>query len=174
MSGPPPIIAEWTGEALEPLPRFRKECDKTLTIGERYRIDVIEERSAASHRQYFAALHEYWLNLPELVAPNYPSADHLRKHALIMTGFRNERLFVCESHSEAEKVAAFVESLGDAPDATIYTVVVVRDVLVMVLTAKSQSTRGPNRMDKEEFQKSKQAVLDYCAELVGAQVADPS
>jgi len=45
-----------------------------------------------------------------------------------------------------------------------YAVVVARDAVVVVWTAKSQSMKA---MGKVEFQRSKDAVLTECARLIG-------
>lgn len=153
-----PIIYQWSGEAMEPLPRFRKLCDQQFCVGEQYRMEAREERSMASHNFYFASIHEAWSNLPEDQAERFPSAEHLRKYALIRAGFRDERSISCASKAEALRVAAFIKPIDD------YAVVIARDALVVVYTAKSQSVRA---MGKADFQASKDAVLDVIAGLIG-------
>jgi hypothetical protein len=60
--------------------------------------------------------------------------------------------------AEAQRVAAFVKPLDD------YAVIVVREALVSVYTAKSQRIRA---MGKHDFQRSKDAVLEILAGLIG-------
>ena len=91
---------------MQPLARFRKLCNKQFVVGEVYCMVAQEERSAASHRQYFASLHDAWMNLPEATAEQFPSSEHLRKYALIQAGFRDERSIVCASKAEARRLAA--------------------------------------------------------------------
>lgn len=163
MSEAPPIPVRWTGDAFEPIGRGRRDADAHFVIGERYMLVEEKQRSGASHRHYFAAVSEAWANLPEERAKEYPSADHLRKFALIMTGYRDERTLVASSRAEAQRLAAFVKPMDD------YAVVTVEGALVRVFTAKTQNMRA---MDKATFQASKDAVLDYLAEMVGVEPAD--
>jgi hypothetical protein len=159
MSAPRPLLMTWDGEALRPAtPYWQRVADEQFVIGERLQIVRHEERSGVSHRHYFAAVHEAWTNLPDELAVHYPSSDHLRKHALIATGYRDERRIACSSVAEARKVAAFVSPMDE------YAVVSVRGDVVIVATAKSQSARA---MPKGEFQRSKQACLEYVWSLVG-------
>ena len=152
------LLFSWDGEAMTPLPRFRKASDQEFVVGEQYRLEVQEERSARSHSHFFACVGEVWKNLPEEM--DFPSPDHLRKFALIKRGFFDERSIVCASTEEAARVAAFVQPMDD------YAVVIARDATVKVFTAKSQSMRS---MGKREFQKSKDAVLEYLSSLIGVE-----
>ena len=154
---PPPMLMTWDGEALKPTRRFQKIADQRLVIGEIYRVDPEEERSVASHNHYFAAVNEAWRNLPEDVAERYPTSEHLRKWALIKTGYRDERSIVCATNTEALRVAAFIKPMDE------YAVVLVSEAVVLVYTAKSQSTRA---MGKETFTVSKDAVINLLATLL--------
>lgn len=160
MSTDTPVLWRWDGEAMHPLSQvWAKRADQQFVIGETYRMEAREERSARSHSHYFACVHEAWMNLPEHEALRYPTAEHLRKYALVMTGYRDERTIACASKAEAERVAAFVRPMDD------YAVVSVREAVVRVWTAKSQSVRA---MGKKPFQESKTKVLDFLADLIGA------
>lgn len=152
-----PTLFRWTGEAMEPLPRFAKACDDAFTVGEVYRMEVQEQRSLVSHNHYFATLNDIWLSLPETYGDRIPSAEHMRKWALIRCGYRDERSIVCASKAEAQRVASFVKPLDD------FAIVVVQEATVTVLTAKSQSHKA---MGAKVFQQSKEAVLEYCQGLV--------
>jgi hypothetical protein len=153
----PLIPCVWSGEAFEPRPAFRKIADAEYVIGECYVLEAQEQRSAASHRHYFAAIAEAWGNLPERLADEFPSPEHLRKKALVRAGYRDERTMVASSKAEALRLAAFVRPMDG------YAVVSVSGSTVVVLTAKSQSLRA---MGKEAFQASKDAVLEIVAGLV--------
>ena len=155
---PAPVTYRWDGEAMQPLPRFHNVCNAEFVVGETYTLDEVKQRSQASHRHYFAAIHTAWLNLPETIAANFPSEDHLRKFALIRTGYRDERSIACASKAEAQRVAAFIKPMDD------YALVVVNEAMVTVYTAKTQKTRA---MGAKEFQASKEAVLDYLAGMIG-------
>jgi hypothetical protein len=161
VSGPPVMTFAWDGEAMKPLlPRL---ADRHFVVGEKYPLEVREDRSVNSHRHFFAAVNEAFQNLPERVAERFASPEHLRRFALIMTGHRDERAIVCASHAEALKTAAVVKALDD------YSVTVIDGALVTVLTAKSQSQRA---MDKRTFQKSKDDVLGYIAGMIGTTAAE--
>jgi len=157
------IITRWTGEAFAPLPHFRKRCDMDLVIGEVYRLTIQEERSDVSHRHYFAAVHEAWINLPEDQAERWPSSEHLRKWCLIRAGYSDQRQIVCASKAEAQRVRAFIAPMDD------YAIVTAQEAVVTVFTAKSQSTKA---MGRKEFQESKQRVLDMLAEMIGVRPAE--
>jgi hypothetical protein len=158
-------MAEWSGEAFVPLPRFRKQCDADFVIGERYVLATVEERSAASHRAYFATVNEAWGNLKDSDADRFPTADHLRRFALIKCGFADERQIVCRSAAEATRLSAFIAPM-DA-----YALVVARGPVVTVWTARSQSMRA---MGKDEFLRSQTAVREFIAALIGVSDADLS
>lgn len=162
MSDAPPIPCRWDGEAFVPIGRGRRDADRYFVIGERYTLVEEKQRSAASHRHYFAALNEAWANLPEEIGGRFPSAEHLRKFALIMTGYRDERTLVASSRAEAKRLAGFVRPMDE------YAVVTVEGSLVRVLTAKTQNMRA---MDKATFQASKEATLAYIADLIGVEPA---
>jgi hypothetical protein len=149
----------WTGETMEPLGEtWRRRADKRFVVGQKYLIDPDEERSEASHRQFFAAVREAWMNLPDRFADAFPTETHLRKHALIRCGFRDETSILCASKAEALRVAAFVKSSDE------YAIVTVQGALVTRWTAKSQSQKA---MGKAQFQESKDKVLDWIAKLIG-------
>lgn len=152
-----PIFAEWTGDAFVPLARFRKWCDASFVVGQRYQLATIEERSEKAHRAYFATIREGWLNLPEDQAERFPTPETLRKFALIKSGFADQRQIVCHSAAEAQRVAAFVRPFDE------YAVVTARGAVVTVYTAKSQSFRA---MDKKDFAASQQAVREFIAALI--------
>lgn len=146
-----------------PLPRFQQACDRAFTVGEVYPLVVQEERSQASHRQYFAALNDAWMNLTDEDAMRFPTAEHLRKWALVQAGYADERSIACTDKLEARKVAAFIRPIDE------YAVVVVREATIKVFTPKSQSVRA---MGKRDFQESKEAVLGVVASMIGVKPAE--
>lgn len=163
MSAPAPVLMEYQGDgsfrAVRPV---AVQCDKQYTVHERYRMVVEEERSEASHGHQFANIDDSWHNLPDHLALQFTSADNLRKHALIMTGWRHERRCAFSSAAEARKAAAFIMQI-----ATEYTLASVAGNVVVVWTARSQKMRGPDRMNKADFQKSKQDIFDWIDDLLG-------
>lgn len=158
-----PFYYTWDGEAMIPLPRFQKACDAAFVAGERYKLEPIEERSALSHRHYFAAVNDAWLNLRETEAERFATSEHLRKWALIKAGYHDERTIVCSSKAEAHRLAAFIKPMDE------YAVVLVFDATVRAYTAKSQSLRAMNRKD---FQESKDKVLAILSDMIGVKPAE--
>lgn len=154
-----PILYRWDGEAFAPASQhWAKQADREYVVGELYRLAPIEDRSASSHGHYFACIGEAWKSLPDHLIPEYPSAEHLRKKMLVKAGYADERSIVCASKAEAQRVAAFIRPMDD------FAIVVVREAVVRVYTAQSQSYRA---MGKKAFGESKQAVLDAVANLIG-------
>jgi hypothetical protein len=151
-----PILYTWSGEAMIPSPRLLARCGEQFTVGEAYRLIEHEDRSQRSHNHQFAELHDAWLNLPEELQSQYPTEDHLRKFALIMTGWSDKRQLVCRSHVEAERVASFMRP-RDA-----YAIIEVTGNIITEFTAKSQKK---NKMNNADFQKSKTDVLHYVAAM---------
>jgi hypothetical protein len=153
-----PLMFRWNGEAMEILRHHAKQADRLFTVGEVYQLEEVHERSAKSHAAYFAALRTAWLSLPDHLAQQFPTQEALRKFALIRTGFRDERSVAASSRAEALRLAAFIKPMDE------FAVVTVTGSIVSVYTAKSQSYR---QMGKADFQRSKQAVLDFVDDLLG-------
>ena len=141
-----------------PLPHFAKRCDQEFVVGERYRMEVREESSTASRNFYFASLAEAWENLLEEDAQRFPSPDHLRKWALVKAGFCNQRTIVAASKAEAIRTSAVVRELDE------FAVVTVHDEVVTVYTARSQRVHA---MGREDFERSKRAVLEIVSGMIG-------
>lgn len=142
---------------------LRKRLDDTLVIGEYYDIQTVEEpRTAKSHRHYFACLREVWMNLPETMMAQFPTADDLRQHALIKAGYYTVATATCQSAAEARRTAAFAAVL-----ARKYVIINVERTLVHVFEAKSQKV---HLMGKKEFQESKDKVLHVVAGMIGVEV----
>ena len=161
MSDHAPIRFRWTGDAFEPIGvRGKAECDALFAIGAVYALEEHQERSSASHAHFFASVAEGWKNLPDDLLEEYPNPETLRKKMLIKGGFRDERTIVCNSAAMAEKVGSFVASMDR------YAVVTVKSSVVRVYTPQSQSMRA---MGKAEFQKSKEVVLGFIADLIGVE-----
>jgi hypothetical protein len=155
-----PIMVTWDAEAevFHPLPHFIKRCNATFVDTMRYKMEITEERSTASHSHFFAALNEAWANLPESQADRFPTSEHLRKWALIRAGYSDQRQIVCASKAEALRMRAFIAPIDE------YAIVTVNEAVVTVFTAKSQSYKA---MGRREFNDSKSKVLDIVAELIG-------
>ena len=151
-----PVQFRWTNGTM--VPRHQKVADKQYAEGGYYVLVEWEHRSSATHNHYFASLHDAWTNLGEDAAERFPTPEHLRKWALIRAGYRDERSIVCASKAEAQRVAGFIKPLDG------FAVVIVREALVSVYTAQSQSMKA---MGRKVCQESKQAVLDVVAGMIG-------
>jgi hypothetical protein len=158
-----PVYMVWDGDNFTPIQQHRKLADKNFVVGEMYPMIVHEDRSQASHRQYFAALHDAWLNLPEAISQEFLNEEQLRKHALIATGYCDKTTFPCASAAEAQRLCSYLQPI-DA-----YAIVHVSGNVLTRYTAHSQSQRA---MGKKTFQKSKDDVLNYVAAMVGVKPAD--
>lgn len=156
----PPLACDWDGEAFRPI--HPRRADKYLTVGERYSLVQYEDRSAATHNHQFAWLHDAWMNLPEDIADQYPTPEHLRKRALIDAGYYDETIIDAGSNAAAIRVAAAVQTIDT------FALVFVRKCFVIRRTAKSQSRRA---MKKEEFQASKTKIMEVIDDLLSRNAA---
>lgn len=151
------IPFQWDGEAMRPLrPKLVR-----FETGATYWLEEASERSWISHAHQFAWLKTAWENLPEALSGAYPTPEHLRKRALIDTGWFNERVIDCVTEEGAERVAAFAR--GEDP----FAFVLVDGPFVIVRKAKSQAMRGTERMSRADFQASKDAIMVHIAGLIG-------
>lgn len=153
------LLMKWTGDSLVPLNDSAKREAQGLTEGKRYAVEVeVADRSAASHRHYFATLKDIWDSLPDAVVMDMPTVEHMRKRALIETGWCTMKDVTCTTHMMAVQVAAVIKSVADP-----YVIIVVRDDVVRVYEAMSQSVKS---MGKKDFQRSKDDVLNWCEGLL--------
>lgn len=150
----------WNGEAMVPSQTayWQKRHADRWEEGETYNLVEHAGRSAESHNHQFAFVDEAWANLPEGI--DFANASDLRKHALIMTGWRNTRVINCETPELAQRVAAFAKRSDE------YNIMSVVDSNVVEFTAKSQSIKA---MGKQDFQKSKQDILEWLAVQIGVE-----
>ena len=153
-----PQYFRWDADKSVMIPYRKALADRTYVDGQEYRLGSIEERSDNSHKAFFAAVKSAWDNLPHAIAENYPTPDHLRKACLIETGFFDQQEYICTSKAEALRWATNIRGMDE------YARVVVRGNIVVRRVAKSQSFRA---MGKQDFQRSKEMVLDYLSALIG-------
>lgn len=154
-----PFTFTWDGNRL--IPANFLDVDGVLVVGESYRVDIIAERTAQSHGHYFAVLSDLWGTLPERLSGRFPNPEILRKHALIMSGYRHERTLILNSPDQAERVATFLRNVtGD------YQIISVSGNVVVEWKPLSQSRAG--MPTKGQFQESKEAVIRWIEDLIGA------
>lgn len=161
----PPMVFRYDGEGAwsAPSPHWGKRADAAYVIGQEYLMAEVHDRSQKSHDHFFAALTESWKNLPEKIGMRFPTVDHLRKYALIKAGFCDTHTLVCTSAAEARKVAKFMEPVDE------FSIVRASAATVTRYTAKSQSMRA---MGKDDFQRSKDAVLEIVSAMIGTSTAE--
>lgn len=154
----PPLAFQWDGDVMRPL--HPKRADAFYTVGERYIMAPICQRSDASHRHEFAWLREAWMSLPEALADQYPTTEHLRKRALIDAGYYDETIVDAGTAAAAVRVATAFRSIDD------FSLVIVRGPYVIRRTAKSQSRCA---MGAAVFQQSKTAIMEVIAKMLGVE-----
>jgi hypothetical protein len=155
---------QWNGAAMVPV---RPDAARgAYELGKRYWLDEVSERSWVSHEHQFAFVAQAWDSLPEALMDKFPTPEHLRKAALIATGWHREMIIEAGNKEAALRVAAYVKGKDE------FSHVVTRGPTVIVRTARSQRMRGHDRMDKEEFQRSKDDILGWIANLVGVSAED--
>lgn len=157
----PPEPFVWTDEGVMKPLRPRR-ADAFYTVGERYILAPVAQRSDSTHKHEFAWLREAWMSLPEHLAERFPTAEHLRKWALIRAGYSDSHTITCASKAEALRVAAFIRPIDE------FAVVVASGATVTRYTAKSQSRRA---MGAKEFQDSKTAIMEIVAKIIGVEPA---
>jgi hypothetical protein len=160
MNAPVLLVYEGEGRFAPHTAYWAKRCDEVFVVGQKHRLVEWQDRSTASHNQYFAAIANAWQNLPDHLLEHFQTPEMLRKKLLIRCGYADERSIACSSKAEAQRFAAFYRPADE------YAIVIVRDALVTAYTAKSQSYRA---MGKLEFERSKQAVLQAIDDLLGVE-----
>ena len=156
MTRPRVLMVNWDGEAFRPLASFMPYIKREYVVGELYHLALVEERSQASHNQYFAAVTEGYLNLNEASAKKFPSSEHLRKWALIQCGYCTETSYATKNGAEARKLAISFRRKDE------YSIIRVLSDVVQVFEPESQSMAS---MKKERFEKSKREVIDLIASM---------
>jgi hypothetical protein len=149
----------WNGEVM--VPAKPKLADKAFVIGQRYWLEEVADRSWISHQHQFAWIEQAWSNLPETMTEMFPTSEHLRKSALVATGWHREMVVEAGNAKAALRVAAYAKARDE------FAHVTTRGPTVIVRWARSQRMHGLDRMDKDEFQRSKDDILNWISALVG-------
>jgi hypothetical protein len=146
----------WNGAAM--IPMRPDAAAAQFFLDGRYLLEAHHERSHARHKAYFAAIASAWHSLPEETANRHPSPEHLRKYALIRTGWAQERTYVAGSAHEAQRIEAFIEPFDS------YAIIAREGHVVRVWTARSQSYKA---MGRDDFNRSMDDVLSFIADQIG-------
>lgn len=150
------VITE--ADVMVPLRRFANVCASQFDLEQVYTLEVVGakgERTDRSHKHYMACVTAAWRTLPENMANDYPTPNHLRKRALIKCKYYHLKSIVFDTPADANRAAAYIKPMDE------FAVVLVEGKCVNHYTAKSQKYLRAGGMGKEEFQKSKDDVL-YC------------
>jgi hypothetical protein len=137
------------------VPQRPELAERQFVPDHKYLLEAHHERSHQRHKAYFASLHEAWSSLG---SDQWPTSEHLRKWALIKTGWRDERVFACDSSAQAERMAVWLRPFDT------FAVIAVDGLLVRVWTAVSQSYKT---MARDDFNQSMEDVLTEVAALLG-------
>ena len=149
----------WNGEAM--IPARAKAADKEYVIGRRYWLEEVSDRSWISHRHEFA-----WIK-----RGSGQSAGELRRHvpvagASAQGGADRNQLAPRDDHRRREPGGGGARG-GLRRGEDEFARVVVRGSTVVIQKARSQRMHGHDRMDKAEFQQSKDDILGWISELLG-------
>lgn len=158
-----PLTYQWNGEAMVPLSRFHNVANAELVVGQNYVLTEVEDRSQKSHAHLFVEIGEVWSSLPEDLANQYPTPEHLRKTALIRAGFCTVQDHVCKSDAEALRTAILAKSLDQ------YAITETRGNVLRIYRAQSMAW---GRMKRADFQAAKDGVFRVILELTGINPAD--
>jgi hypothetical protein len=135
-----------------------------LAEGELVTVSIDRDRSGKSHRHQFAWTKDAWASLPEALhdMPWAETAETLRKHALIATGFSQVYTLDCGANATARRVKAAL--LAAEVKAHGYALGQVQGPVVRIWTPESQSLRA---MGGDRFKESKNAILDWISAQIG-------
>lgn len=166
MSETVPLLFKWQDGALHPLSHRVAE---QFAEGEMYRMVAIAERSAKTHKHFFAVVKDVWSNLPDSerlshdprtgeVIDRFPSPEHLRKWALVECGYSEDNTMVFESSAAARRAAILCRKLDP------YCRVAVRGCVVLLRTAKSITDMSKAK----DFQEMKTKVFHKFEDMLGS------
>ena len=132
--------------------------------GDTVLVTIDHPRSINSHNHQFAEIADAWRHLPDAVQhmPWAATPEALRKHALIVTGYRDVQTVDAGSKAAAARVASLLSVMAN--QAHGYAITQASGPVVTCWTPQSQSIRA---MGGKEFQRSKEAVLNWIAQQIG-------
>lgn len=165
-----PIAFVWDGRSMVPLDRYRTLAIRQFRPGREYALIPHQGRSMKAHGLYFKCVEVSWQNLPEEWQRNrasnterFPTAEHLRKWALIQEGYADEHTMVCDSEEKALEVASLARALDG------YAVIRVSGNIATIWSAQSQDH---HHMGHDDFQRSMDKVLGRLSTMLGITIAD--
>lgn len=161
-----PVLFQWdeTDEVLRPADRHRKLCLRQFTDGGIYFLGPHGGANSPSDKAYFAQINSVWKTLPEDMAERFPTAEHLRKYALIKCGYHRHEMRTFDSAEDAQKAALMIRPFER------FAVIRAEGCDVHVFTAMSQ--RRGSGMSDEDRKESQEKVLNWLAESIGVTRSD--
>jgi hypothetical protein len=162
--------------AMVPLPRYGNVAKRQFEDGESYPLEIVEERSMASHNAYFAAINDGYHNLRENIfyltnrdgsfkldeqdqkIVRWPSATHLRKWLLCECGYCDTDEFEYDTPRDAAQAARWIRINSE------FAQIKVSGTRVTVKRPHSQSMAA---MKKKKFQASKDDTLELLESMIG-------
>ena len=157
--------ARWDGSILTPTGHYGLTAAReAMEPGDVVIVEIDHPRSQATHNHQFAEIASAWRHLPERLQdmPWAANPETMRKHALIVTGYRDVETLDVGSKAAAERVAASLSRHATAAHG--YAITQARGPVVTCWTPQSQSMRA---MGGKRFQESKTAVLNWIADQIG-------
>lgn len=143
--------------AMVPHARFAALCKRQFEFAEDYPLGPVEGVPSRSRGGFFAAIKDAWNNLPD-EDQRFPTAEHLRKRALVQAGWATHAQYVMDTPKDAKSMARALRGSDE------YAVIKVSGNAVDVWIAKSIAAGTPG-LTKEKFQEIKTKALDWVATL---------
>jgi len=156
-----PAVFTWTGEAMVPTPESLPLCMRQFDKGALYQMRAMRERSVKSHNEFMALVKEAFDNLPEHLASRFPTVSRLRYWCLAKCGYCAEKTRIFQTRHDAKVFEDYVI------ESSTTSYCQVEGNVAMIWTPTSQRYKYDPEMDYEEFEKSKEAVLELLADMIG-------
>lgn len=149
----------WTGAHMQPADYAVRRAAAQYQKDQTYKL-VADERVTEPERGfYFRCVRAAWRTIHE-DGDRFPTAEHLRKAALIKCNHYKVRYITCENAKQAERVSANVTDKDE------YSVVDLKGNVVAVYTAISQSNK-PGGLTIDEWRRTRDDVMDSLAQMLG-------
>lgn len=140
-----------------PHARFLMLCSRQFAVNEDYPLGSVEGVPSRSRGGFFAAIREAWNNLPEDDA-RFPTSEHLRKRALVQSGWATHVGYDMDTPADARKLAVALRKADE------YAIIKVKGNTVDFWTAKSIAAGA---ISGEQWRGVKTKALDWVASLAG-------
>lgn len=158
MSRAVPLLWTWRDGAMHPASKvWANRAAEQFHAGELVKLERVEERSGKSHAHLFAIIRASWLTLPEELALEFPTSEHLRAWLLIRAGHCTIMKVACPDRKTAMDFFRIAQALDE------FAVVMLSDSVITISRAKSISYR---EVQGKQFQVIKSTVMDILADML--------